>query len=273
MYGADIAQLRALASQLLQAAQRLEQTQRVLTHQLTGVTAWRGPDAERFRQQWHTEGIARISGVMSALTAGAELLRRNADEQESASLAAGGVGTGAIGAPIAIADGGRAAGVDVAAILSGLLTLGGASNDLARLAERGFGGITGGVLSGAAVVTSLTSMVEGITAGDDLQTAGGVIGLGGVALGRINPVLGIAATAATMYGDLTLPTSNEDIDGVFDAGARSMFGKDVDQLTDQQQSALNQRYDGLWGVANMISDSMDHKMAEAGRFFGGLFGS
>lgn len=51
-----------------------------------------------------------------------------------------------------------------------------------------------------------------------------------------------------------------------------MFGADADQLTDAQRVALSHRYDGAWGVANMISDSMDSKAAAAAKFIGGLFG-
>lgn len=269
--GGDIAAMRMLATQFNNCAERLNTMQRLLTHQLNGPTSWCGPDADRFRQEWNGREVPRISTVASALSAAADTLRRNAEEQE---LASGGGGESAgRGSPIAAPAGkSTITPADVSAILAGILAAGGIANDFAKVAENSLSAIPSGVLSGAGVVVSLTSLVEGMATGDNLQTAGGVMGIGGSALGAFNPVFGIAASAASLYGELTLPTSNEDIDGVFDVGARSMFGKDADSLNHTQTVALAERYDGPWGVANMISDSMDHKAAEAANFFKGLFG-
>lgn len=269
--GSDITALRALATQFESCAERLNTLQRLLTYQLNGPMSWRGPDAERFRQEWNGREVPRISATASALSTAADALRRNADEQEQASGGSGGLA--GIGSPSATLDQRfTITPADVSAILSGILAAGGIANDFAEVAKNGLSAIPSGVLDGAGVVVSLTSLVEGIATGDNLQTAGGVMGIGGSALGAANPVLGIAASAASLYGEMTLPTSNEDIDGVMDVGARSMFGKEADSLNHAQTVALAKRYEGPWGVANMISDSMDHKAAEAKNFFKGLFG-
>ncbi|WP_019972470.1 hypothetical protein [Mycobacterium sp. 141] len=66
--GADSDQMRALARTLHQAADRLEAASAAVTGSLPSVP-WRGPDAERYRSQWHVE--------------------RNAGQQEHASDATG----------------------------------------------------------------------------------------------------------------------------------------------------------------------------------------
>lgn len=265
LVGADVEQLRQLARSFTQAADRLEGTVREVTGRLSS-TPWTGPDAHRYRSQWQGQSIVAVRGVVTAMRQAADALQRNATEQDHASVA-----SGTRSAPASAARGGSS-GNPIVDALGKLLGVGGLANDVAGRAGQGFHGLTGDVISGAGVVTSLTTMVEGISSGDSLQTSDGVIGLGGAALGRANPVLGIAASAAQMYGQLTLPTTNSDIDGVFDMGAHHLFGKGTDQLSDSQREALNHRYDGALGVANMISDSMDSKAASAMKFFGELFG-
>lgn len=268
LVGADVDQLRTLARTLTQAADRLDGMTREVTVRLSS-TPWTGPDAERHRSQWNGQSLGLARGVIGALRSAADVVERNATEQDHASEI-GGQATSRSDGGATSPQGGS--GNVVTDTLAKLLDVGAMANDFANLGAKGFTGLTGDVLSGAGVVTSLTTLVEGISASDDPQTAGGVIGLAGAALGRANPALGIAASAAQMYGGLTLPTSEADYDGVFAAGARSMFGKEIDQLSEDQQAALNNRYDGAWGVANMISDSMDSKMHSAGQFFGKLFG-
>jgi uncharacterized protein YukE len=264
LVGADAEQLRQLSRNFNQAADRLDGMAREVTGRLSS-TPWTGPDAARYRSQWQGHSMATLRGAVSALREAATALQRNATEQDHASSASG---TG--GGLTSASDGGSHDPLTDA--LNKLLGLGGLANDFAERAGKGFHGLTGDVISGAGVVTSLTTMVEGTSSGDSLQVSDGVIGLGGAALGRANPVLGIAASAAQMYGAMTLPTTNGDIDAVFDMGAQHMFGTSADQLTDSQRDAVNHRYDGAWGVANMISDSMDSKAAAAMKFVGGLFG-
>ncbi|MGV0715826.1 hypothetical protein ABQE93_10510 [Mycolicibacterium sp. XJ662] len=94
--GADVDQLRTLARTLGQAADRLEGMTGSVTSML-GATTWFGPDAERHRSQWHSGSIPQVRGVVAALREAANTANRNADEQERASSAAGGIGAPAAG--------------------------------------------------------------------------------------------------------------------------------------------------------------------------------
>lgn len=89
IYGADIAQLRALAAQFDVAADRLEGSLRT-TGALVQTSAWSGPDAGRFRQEWVTIHERRLSQVAMQIRDAAQRLRTNADAQERTSAADGG---------------------------------------------------------------------------------------------------------------------------------------------------------------------------------------
>lgn len=93
----------------------------------------------------------------------------------------------------------------------------------------------------------------------------------GAAGGSLGP-LSLGLGAFTTFVHATIPTSPDDYDGMRAAGARSAFGKDPEYLTEAQSNALNSRYDGPVGVANMISDQMDSTADEVGDFFGKVFG-
>jgi uncharacterized protein YukE len=93
-YGADVAQLRSLSDQLARSAEQLDQIRSALTAQITTSTAWVGPDAERFRGEWTGQHRAVMDRCAAALREGATSLRRNAQEQETASAVDGGVGAG-----------------------------------------------------------------------------------------------------------------------------------------------------------------------------------
>jgi uncharacterized protein YukE len=278
----DVDQVEQAGRQLKTQAGKID----ALIKEINGVVSrlpsvWDGADAQRFVNDWWPKHRQALVAAQHEIDGLGQSALNNSSEQRQVSSASG--SPGASGA----AAGGVAASATAAAVSHGnttgtpnavteslnkLLGAGGMANDLANLGGKGFGGLTGDVISGAGVVTSLTTLVEGFSNGDTLQISDGAIGLGGAALGRANPALGIAASAAQAYGSMTLPTSQVDIDGVFNTGAHHMFGKGVDALTDNQRVALSGRYDGLWGVANMISDSMDSKAAAAGKFIGGLFG-
>ncbi|WP_396910878.1 hypothetical protein [Mycolicibacterium sp.] len=88
--GADPAQLRAAATQFTQAADRLQGTLKGLSNYVSNAAFWRGPDSERFRSEWTGQSVHSINAAIDALRDGAEILRRNADEQDDASRADGG---------------------------------------------------------------------------------------------------------------------------------------------------------------------------------------
>jgi uncharacterized protein YukE len=87
--GGDPEQMRTLARAFEQAAQRLENVGREVSSRLSG-TPWTGPDADRYRSQWHGESLAKMRGVASALHDAASSLLRNAAEQEKVSSDSGG---------------------------------------------------------------------------------------------------------------------------------------------------------------------------------------
>lgn len=96
--GADVAELRALATALGRADERLLAIQGDLTRRTDSARYWLGPDAARFRERWRSSDALRLRDVAGALSAQADRVRRNADEQERASGAEGsGPGSGSAG--------------------------------------------------------------------------------------------------------------------------------------------------------------------------------
>ncbi|MGN8025475.1 alpha/beta hydrolase [Microbacterium sp. 22242] len=93
IYGADVAQLRALAHQLDQHAQELD-AHRMTVGNGIRISAWIGPVAVRFRHQWDSDYSRRVHTAAATLRAAARALRRDADEQDRASAAEGGATVG-----------------------------------------------------------------------------------------------------------------------------------------------------------------------------------
>lgn len=111
MYGADIAQLRALAAQFERAADQLD-TDRSLVGSLVRSSPWQGPDASRFRYDWDSAHAGRVAGAAASLRQGAQRLRANADEQEVTSAVDGGPAGGGTGGPGGANPGGPGANPD-----------------------------------------------------------------------------------------------------------------------------------------------------------------
>lgn len=112
MYGADVAQLRALAEQFNVAADEIERAGRVLAQDIATTASWHGPDAVSFRGAWNSSHHPRVTSATSALRAAARTVRLNADQQDRASAVEG--GQAALGAAVAGAAGA------LSGILSGL---------------------------------------------------------------------------------------------------------------------------------------------------------
>lgn len=93
MYGADVSQLRLLASQFDLAADRLDHD-RMAVESAIQISAWVGPFAANFRLAWNSEHSVRVHRAADMLRAGARALRHNADEQQGASAAESGTFTG-----------------------------------------------------------------------------------------------------------------------------------------------------------------------------------
>ena len=87
-YGADVTQLRQLATTMRTAGRKLDAQRLVLNGGVAG-TPWPGPDAEIFRQEWRTIHSRSLLAAVTLLQQAAEDLMRQADEQQSASAAGG----------------------------------------------------------------------------------------------------------------------------------------------------------------------------------------
>ena len=91
MYGASVADMRAAAQQLTIEADQLDASQNRLTSDL-GAMRWLGAVAVRFSDVWATAHKPRMAVTADFLRVNADILRRQADEQQGAS---DGAGTGA----------------------------------------------------------------------------------------------------------------------------------------------------------------------------------
>src|SRR6478752_6070325 len=115
MVGNDPAELRALAQAMRAAGQHLSTTWQTMDGRL-GTAPWTGPDAERFRADWHQRLRPSLTSVTTMLDQTCSALLGNADEQDRASAADG---AGSTGSPNRAArdyldQGLRAAGIDPA---------------------------------------------------------------------------------------------------------------------------------------------------------------
>jgi hypothetical protein len=83
--GADVAQLRAAATQFSRGASALEASSKALHSLIGNGTQWRGPDADRFRSEWSSVSVRAITAAVESLRRAADELRRHADQQDQAS--------------------------------------------------------------------------------------------------------------------------------------------------------------------------------------------
>ncbi len=88
IYGANTQDLRDLATVLTREAERLVAVEQRLSTTVSR-SRWEGADANRLRQQWEADHRLRIRSASELLRNAAELIRRNADEQDRASDASG----------------------------------------------------------------------------------------------------------------------------------------------------------------------------------------
>ena len=106
IYGADVAQLRALGKALTASSARLAFTGTALSRDVRDPGRWKGADAEAFRNDWAGTHSLLLGKVVEALAEAGKAAGRHADEQELASGAGGTAGrTSAAGGP-ASKDGG-----------------------------------------------------------------------------------------------------------------------------------------------------------------------
>jgi hypothetical protein len=83
-YGADVEQLRALATALDRSSADIDSV-RSRIDGMIGSSPWRGPDADRFRDEWRERDAADLRRASEALSTQARRARDNARDQEQAS--------------------------------------------------------------------------------------------------------------------------------------------------------------------------------------------
>lgn len=99
MWGADVGQLRALATEFDAASQSLDNTVSEVTSMLSSVE-WLGPGGDQFREEWDGHHAPGLRAASTGLAEVRGILERNADAQEQTSgdyTSAGGVGPGPAG--------------------------------------------------------------------------------------------------------------------------------------------------------------------------------
>jgi hypothetical protein len=127
IYGADVAQLRALGKALTASSARLMSTATALSRNMGEPGTWKGADAERFRNDWNGTHSLLLGRVIEALADAGKAAARHADEQERASGAGGASGrTSTAGGPP-----GKAAGDATSDYLTG------GEHSVARHPDRG----------------------------------------------------------------------------------------------------------------------------------------
>jgi uncharacterized protein YukE len=82
----DIAQIRSLAVQMNNEAQRIETLVQRLTSQLEAVP-WKGPDRERFLGSWRSTHARALDRIATGLHQAAHEANEHARQQEWASRA------------------------------------------------------------------------------------------------------------------------------------------------------------------------------------------
>lgn len=77
VYGADVEQLDQLGRRLDEEAQKLKHAISTVTTQVA-QTWWKGPDADRFRQDWDSTHRAALARLGESLQLAAQQVRRQA---------------------------------------------------------------------------------------------------------------------------------------------------------------------------------------------------
>lgn len=250
MRGANVDQLRRLAQQFDQGAQRLD-SNRLNVLSLLQSVIWEGPAAARFRYQWNSRHGHDIQRASEMLRESARQLRANADAQDQASAAGGNSGSGSsgLGAPIDLDKIDPRVPYDyLVNAISAIGTVGDVG-DIAGAAK------LPGVLTPIGMSFSAAAAVESASKGDWI---GAVLNGASVATAPF-PGLSLATTGFTTFVDATLPYNAESVDETYAKGVENIYGPDVNpnDLTPEQAQGMLNRYDGVWGFCNMISDRMD----------------
>ncbi len=83
-WGANLSELQAFSSDLRGKSSELREILAKLNRRLE-VTSWQGPDADRFRAEWHDTFVPALKRLANEVGAAADELKRGADDQRKAS--------------------------------------------------------------------------------------------------------------------------------------------------------------------------------------------
>lgn len=275
--GADVEQLAALATTFDRRASAFDQIASSSSSALM-VAEWTGADVDRLRSEWNRQARPAIQRVAGELRALAVELRRQAEQQREAS---GGAAPALVMPPlphgfdpdlwdqiverIRTGAGNTLSAIDIATLLAWASK----GSDFPIL-----GAITGPLGLALGGMDAVDDFLDGdwlhglVTSGSTVLSGAnwlGTIGWLGGAAARLTP-LTFGISAGITFVEWTLPTTPDQVDSTYAKGLEHLYGRDADpaNLTPEQATAMQERYAGPIGVANMISDTMD---ATADRIF------
>lgn len=291
--GMDPVVMRNIAQRLQTQAAQLEGVITSVQHTVDEAAAtWSGHDAQAFNQWWTSQHRPALQAAGQSMVDAVAAIERNVQEQERISGLSGGAhggGTGGGFDPIQalkiLTQLGYPLGYAKDFLSQYLLPRGAdgrwispknldkLTRQLATMDDRNLIPRGGGWSTLADIARPLSALGGGLSALDLYQglqqSDGGRITTGGVGLTTVIPrmplPLAAAGGAALAYGELTLPTSNEEYAGSYDMALRNRFGNayDPDNPTQEQAAYGMQRYEGFGGFFNSISDGMDYKRDKA----------
>ena len=84
--GNDPEQLDQLSKKFEQEAQQIQQATQQISNQVNSVW-WKGPDADRFRNEWEGQFAAQLKKISEALRQTGTIVRKQAQQQRQTSSA------------------------------------------------------------------------------------------------------------------------------------------------------------------------------------------
>jgi len=84
--GNDPEQLDQLSKKFEQEAQQIQQATQQISSQVNAVW-WKGPDADRFRNEWEGQFAAQLKKIAEALRQTGTIVRKQAQQQRQTSSA------------------------------------------------------------------------------------------------------------------------------------------------------------------------------------------
>ena len=84
--GADVEQLDSLSKKFDAEAQMIAQATQQISSQVNS-TWWKGPDADRFRQEWEGQFASQLKKISEALKQVGTVVRKQAQQQRQTSSA------------------------------------------------------------------------------------------------------------------------------------------------------------------------------------------